>query len=111
MAVIRKTEPFDTFQRAVEAVVRQRLGSKQAPRQAAPPEALRPRELEVFEMIGKGMSTKKIAESLGISVHTVNSHRKAISSKLGAVGAELVRQATLYRATRPADSTPASSQG
>ena len=61
---------------------------------------LRPRELEVFERIGQGMSTRDIATSLGITVHTVNTHRKAIVGRLGVVGAELVRVATIYNQTR-----------
>ena len=54
----------------------------------------------MFERIGQGMSTRDIAASLGITVHTVNTHRKAIVGRLGVVGAELVRVATIYNQTR-----------
>lgn len=50
------------------------------------------------------MTTKDIAASLGLTVHTVNTHRKAILSKLAAVGAELVRLATIYNQTMPVGS-------
>ena len=50
-----------------------------------PPEALQDlsqRELEVMELIVKGISSNNIAEKLSVSIHTVNSHRKNILSKL-----------------------------
>jgi DNA-binding NarL/FixJ family response regulator len=40
------------------------------------------RELEIFEMIGKGMTTRQIARSLAISPNTVESHREKIKTKL-----------------------------
>lgn len=86
----------------VEAAVRRRLGGLPRARMRDAATQLRPRELEVFERIGKGMTTQQIADSLGISVHTVNTHRKAIVSKLGAVGAELVRLAAIHNTTRTA---------
>lgn len=44
--------------------------------------ALSARELQVLKLIAKGCTSQKIAESLHISVHTVNSHRKNILKKL-----------------------------
>lgn len=102
VALIDKTAPLDTLRREVEAVARRRLGDQAASAHADPAAVLRPRELEVFERIGRGMTTREIALALGITVHTVNSHRKAIVAKLGTVGADLVRIATLYNATRSA---------
>lgn len=46
------------------------------------------------------MTTRDIADAMGITVHTVNSHRKSIVAKLGVVGAELVRLATIYNQAR-----------
>ena len=40
------------------------------------------RELEVFQLIGSGQSTRSIAEQLSISVKTVESHREHIKKKL-----------------------------
>lgn len=59
-----------------------------------------PREPEVFTLIDKGMTSRQIAESLGVSIHTVSTHRHAIASKLDVAGAELVRLATVYNQTR-----------
>jgi DNA-binding NarL/FixJ family response regulator len=43
---------------------------------------LSPRELEVFELIGNGKSTRDIAEQLGLSVHTIETHREKLRAKL-----------------------------
>lgn len=53
------------------------------------------READVFESLGRGLSNKEIASQLGISVQTVETHRKAISKKMGCNGASLIRLATL----------------
>ena len=41
------------------------------------------REVEVLALIGKGYSSKAIAEMLFLSLHTVNTHRRNIQQKLG----------------------------
>jgi DNA-binding NarL/FixJ family response regulator len=40
------------------------------------------RELEVFELIGRGLSTAAIAERLAISIKTIETYRSNIKSKL-----------------------------
>ncbi|WP_058555188.1 response regulator transcription factor [Thiohalocapsa sp. ML1] len=60
-------------------------------------EDLSDRELEVFGLIGQGMSTSKIAERLHLSVKTVETHREKIKRKLQlATGGELVRHAVQW---------------
>lgn len=44
---------------------------------------LSPREIEVLKLVVAGYINKEIAEHLNISFHTVLSHRKNISAKLG----------------------------
>lgn len=63
--------------------------SRQAERGAEPegePEAaaevLTEREKEVLRWIARGLSTKEIADKMCLSIHTVNSYRKSIGSKL-----------------------------
>lgn len=48
----------------------------------SPIEMLSDRELEVFELTGKGNSTRDIAERLHLSVKTVESYRARIKTKL-----------------------------
>ena len=43
---------------------------------------LSPRELEVFTLIGGGLSTRGIAEKLGVSAYTIQTHRNHIKEKL-----------------------------
>lgn len=50
---------------------------------ASPMESLSDRELEVFELIGQGMSTSEIAKRLHLSVKTIETHRENIKKKLG----------------------------
>lgn len=61
------------------------------------------REEQVLLLIGQGLSNRRIAEDLGLSVHTVDTHRRNICHKLGVKGGELVREATLLsmRGQRP----------
>ncbi|HEY3863845.1 MAG TPA: response regulator transcription factor [Verrucomicrobiae bacterium] len=48
-----------------------------------PIERLTDRELEVFQMIGRGVGTKRIAEELHLGIKTVESYRARIKEKLG----------------------------
>jgi len=58
-------------------------------------ENLTDRELEVFQLLGAGLSTRKIARQLSLSIKTVETHRQSIKHKLGLQDAnELVRKAT-----------------
>lgn len=43
---------------------------------------LSPRELEVLKYVGEGFTSKEIADSLSISINTVNRHRQNILEKL-----------------------------
>jgi DNA-binding NarL/FixJ family response regulator len=57
-------------------------------------ERLSDREIEVFEAIGRGRSTREIAASLHRSIKTIETHRENIKRKLGMVNnTELIRSA------------------
>ena len=57
-------------------------------------EQLTDRELQVFELIGQGQTTREIAEQLNLSRHTIDTHREKIKTKLNLkTGAELTQQA------------------
>ncbi|MCX5682235.1 MAG: response regulator transcription factor [Planctomycetota bacterium] len=55
--------------------------------EASPVEGLSDREVEVLELIGKGVATREIAERLHVSVKTVEAHRANIKEKLRLEGA------------------------
>lgn len=48
---------------------------------------LSPRELEVVALVASGRSNKEVAQALGISVRTVETHRARVMQKLGLQGA------------------------
>jgi len=50
--------------------------------EGSPIERLSDRELEVFELIGRGIGTRQIAEQLHLSIKTIESHREHIKEKL-----------------------------
>lgn len=60
----------------------------------SPVERLTDRELEVFQMIGRGLGTRRIAEELHLGIKTVESYRARIKDKLGLEDAtQLLQQA------------------
>lgn len=67
-------------------------GRAPGPWPASDHEPLTPRELEVFELLGKGLSNPDIGGVLGISAHTAKYHVGQILAKVGATTrAEAVR--------------------
>jgi DNA-binding NarL/FixJ family response regulator len=83
------------------------IGSRMLRRYAAdvepvPPEPidrLSNRELQVLQMVGRGLSTREVAGVLNLGVKTVESHRQRIKLKLGlGTGAQLVRYAAAWAA-------------
>jgi DNA-binding NarL/FixJ family response regulator len=63
----------------------------------SPAERLSNRELEVFEMLGRGFETRRVAEELHISMKTVQAYCARIKEKLQLNSAtELLREAILW---------------
>jgi DNA-binding NarL/FixJ family response regulator len=54
----------------------------------SPVDTLSDRELEVLELLGRGRSTRQIADSLHLSVKTIETHRAHIKEKLRCKDAE-----------------------
>ena len=89
------------------------FAGRMAPRDAAARQSLlgqlSDRELEVFELHGRGLSTRQMAEALNISAKTIATHRGRIKSKLAIESTpELVRQAVLWVESEKLDADGAS---
>ena len=60
-------------------------------------ETLTDRELQIFQLVGRGKSTREIAHELNVSVHTIDSHREHIRAKLDLhTGTELIQRAVQW---------------
>jgi len=58
------------------------------------------RELEVFQLIGKGKATREIAEALNLGLTTIDTYRARIKEKLNLKNAtELMHEATKWAKT------------
>lgn len=81
---------------AIAQAVLERVGHD-GPGQDNPLAALTDRELEVFDLIGRGLATSEIAEELGVSVKTIETYRSNIKTKLNLKDAsELIRVAATW---------------
>jgi DNA-binding NarL/FixJ family response regulator len=77
-----------------QRLIAQAIGSKAA---QGGTEALTDRELQIFQLVGRGKSTREIAHELNVSVHTIDSHREHIRAKLDLrSGTELIQRAVQW---------------
>ena len=85
-------------ERFVSSAMTRHLADRALLREPAPgPAELTDRELQVFELIGRGRATREIATELHLSVHTIESHREKIRLKLNLRnGTQLQQQAVLW---------------
>jgi DNA-binding NarL/FixJ family response regulator len=110
MGYISKQEPIEEVVAAIRRVLRgdmylsqemtnallRRVGGGK-PLEEDPMRSLTERELEVFQMIGEGMSMQQIARILHLSVKTVETHREKIKAKLNVrTAVELGRRAVQW---------------
>jgi DNA-binding NarL/FixJ family response regulator len=66
-------------------------------------EKLSDRELEVFQLLGKGYETRRVAEMMNVSMKTVQAHCAHIKEKLKLTNAaELLREAVRWQENYPA---------
>jgi len=67
-------------------------------------EQLSDRELEVFQLLGKGYETRQVAEMMNVSMKTVQAHCAHIKEKLKLTNAaELLREAVRWQENYPAN--------
>lgn len=77
-----------------QRLIAQAIGSRAA---QGGTEALTDRELQIFQLVGRGKSTREIAQELNVSVHTIDSHREHIRAKLDLRnGTELIQRAVQW---------------
>ena len=95
MGYVNKREPLEIILRAIRQVLRgevylslkmtkimlQRLGSGKLADED-PLASLSNREIEVFRMVGQGITTRQIARQLGVKPKTVEANREKIKTKL-----------------------------
>ncbi len=88
-----------------ENIASQILGRLTAPHPAdaaSPVDSLADRELQVFELTGRGLNTRQIAQQLHIGVKTVETYRHRIREKLRLVHAtDLLRSAIAWAHQQP----------
>ena len=74
-------EVFVSGRMAARMMARMVLGPKSST--LSPADVLTEREFEVFQLIGLGYKTRRIADQLKVSVKTIETHRRNIKHKLG----------------------------
>lgn len=91
--------------RKVRSRILQRISEGSAPLGARATEALTEREFQVFGRLGHGESTREIADALGLSVKTIDTHRAKIMKKLGLDdGVQLLQRAVEWVRSREDES-------
>jgi DNA-binding NarL/FixJ family response regulator len=84
----------------VAAMFAEKFVDSKAP-SGRPIDQLSDRELEVFELLGKGYETRRVAETLQLSIKTVQAYCARIKEKLNlANGTELLREAVYWHENR-----------
>ena len=93
---------------AAHAVARLAVGNQGVLAQETPVtmdayvERLTDRELQVFRLVGRGLGTRLIAETLHLSRKTIESHREHIKTKLSLKdGSELIQRAIQWARNTP----------
>lgn len=98
MAAIRQVLSGKVYlSEAMASSVLTRLVGRKDAEPSSPVDLLTDRELQVLQLIGRGMSTRQVAKALHLSVKTVENHREHIKSKLNLQsGSELVHYAVRW---------------
>lgn len=97
VAVRRLLDGGTYMSRQLEARLAARFVGGRTLATGSPLDALSDRQLQVFRLIGQGRTTRQIAETLYLSVKTIESHREHIKHKLTIeTAAELAQRATQW---------------
>jgi len=80
-----------------DALLMRGLGQGEVSSSEDPMSVLSPRESQVFEMLGQGLSIREIAGQLSLSPRTIETYRDGIKNKLGLDSMrEVIREATRW---------------
>jgi DNA-binding NarL/FixJ family response regulator len=91
------------FSHAVNAMMAQKLAHGVAPLAESPVADLSDRELEVFELLGRGCNTRQISDQLNLGFKTVQVYCARIKEKLNLANInELIAQAVRWHESRQA---------
>ena len=100
--IFDKTQDTMFLERQIQFLVETRAKGTPDPGPASMNLAgLTKREREIFALVGEGLPNREISRKLGISEHTIKTHRKRIASKLNLRGAALIWTATLAAQPHP----------
>ena len=81
----------------MQAVFAERFADGDIPDLHTPIKKLSDRELEVFRLLGQGYETRRVAQSLNVSIKTVQAYCARIKEKLHLANAsELLREAIRF---------------
>ena len=84
-------------------VFAERFVDGHVPNLRSPVETLSDRELEVFELLGQGIETRRVAQKLNVSIKTIQAYCARIKDKLQLANAsELLREAVRWSESRAA---------
>ena len=84
-------------ERMANRMITRSVGLNKQPKTSSPLEQLSDRELEIFEMIGDGLTSREIAEELDVSQRTIDTHRENLKQKLTLKNAvELMKHAVQW---------------
>lgn len=92
VAIYRILEGETYMSDALEARLAQKFVDGRTLATDSPLDALSDRELQVFGLIGRGLTTRKIATSLNLSIKTIESHLEHIKQKLDLESAAALAQ-------------------
>ena len=93
VAILDKTRAYQDLIRVVDTLLPYEASSSSSI-DIAMLKLLTRREREILTLLGRGCTSRQIADQLFITLRTVETHRSNICSKLGLSGAALIHQAT-----------------
>ncbi|MDD2774008.1 MAG: response regulator transcription factor [Elusimicrobiales bacterium] len=107
---VMKTDPFETVLKAIEFILKGDIYVKEELKNdillnlldsgdasQSPERKLSDRELEIFRALGRGQTTRDIAERFSLSIKTIQAYRERIKAKLGVANAnELIQRAVQW---------------